>query len=101
VEPERLGRWLGTGVTGEEGSAIKLDLLDGGTLTGRVLADTGREVSLGWSEIDGVLELKAFGAGDSTMVGVRGWGWGLGAEAAAELERRVAPAVGRLAAELR
>lgn len=99
VEPAALGAWLGApdGEVGGVGSRVRMDLLDGGTLTGRVLARTDREVSMAWTEIGGVLELKAFVAGEERMVGVRGWGWGMEAGRAAELESRMERAVDRLA----
>lgn len=64
-----LGRWLteadgGIEATGE----VALTLRGGDTLTGSVLARTDHEVSVSWQEVDGVLELKAFGSGPETRI---------------------------------
>lgn len=59
-----LSSWLTeSGAVGDIGSDVQLALRGAGPLTGDVLADSGREVALAWPEIDGVLELKAFGGG--------------------------------------
>jgi hypothetical protein len=42
---------------------VKLELIGGRTLTGRVLARSSREVIVGWDELEGTLELKAFPLG--------------------------------------
>jgi len=81
-----LARWLTrSGSVGDIGSPVQLALRDGRSLTapsltapsltGRVLADSGLEVALAWDEIDGVLELKAFDAGDLRMLALRASSW--------------------------
>lgn len=98
----RLARWFGTarGDVGPVGSAVDIGLLDGGTLTGRVLARTGTEIALGWSEIDGVCELKSFSQGPVRMMCIRGLGWELDKARASELESRLTGVLERLAAEI-
>lgn len=71
-----LARWLTrSGSVGDVGSPVELALRDGRSLTGRVLADSGLEVALAWDEIDGVLELKAFDAGEQRMLALRASSW--------------------------
>lgn len=78
---DELGRWLageGSLEGASPGEPVRLDLLDGGTLSGRVLADSGREIALSWDEIEGALELKIFPAGpEGRMVALRGSSWRL------------------------
>ena len=70
------------------------------TLTGHLLADSGRELALSWDEIEGVLELKAFEIGpQGRAVCLRGCGWGL-APATSALEAELEGAAERLAAAL-
>lgn len=72
-----LNQWLvEEGAIGKVGSATRLRLRDAGRLTGKVLADSGREIALEWSEIEGVLELKAFGGGPwPTTLALRASSW--------------------------
>ena len=95
-----LATWLtGRGALGESGARAVLELRDGGSLTGRVIAATGREKSVTWEEEDGaVLELKGFGSSERRMVGVRLTTWGSDGARLARLERLLTPAVERLAA---
>jgi hypothetical protein len=66
-----------------------------------VLALTEREVTLGWKEIHGTLELKAFAMGPGKRTQwVCGFGWGMPAERAAEIERDMTAAGERLKAVL-
>jgi uncharacterized protein YndB with AHSA1/START domain len=96
-----LKQWLTkSGVYGEVGESFALELQEGGNASGRVLAKTKRETTLGWDEIHGVLELKAFSMGPQKMLCVRGCGWGLSAEKAKELEGQMERAVERLASAL-
>ena len=97
-----LATWLTTGgALGESGTPAELELRDGGRLSGRVIAATGREKSVTWEEEDGsVLELKGFGAGGARMVGVRITTWDQDGARLDRLERRLTPAVERLAAML-
>ncbi|MDA8017974.1 MAG: SRPBCC domain-containing protein, partial [Thermoanaerobaculia bacterium] len=61
---EGLASWLtDSGAVTEVGTTASLALQGAGSLNGRVLADSGREVALEWTEIEGILELKAFGGG--------------------------------------
>jgi uncharacterized protein YndB with AHSA1/START domain len=93
-----LRKWLTkSGEYGEVGEYFALELMEGGKASGRVLAKTKRETTLGWDEIHGVLELKAFSMGPQKMLCVRGCGWGLSAEKAKELEGQMERAVERLA----
>jgi uncharacterized protein YndB with AHSA1/START domain len=98
--PDCLGAWLTReGDVGSVGDPVRLVLRDGTPLTGRVIADSGREKAMTWDEEDGaVLELKGFGARGGRMVGVRVTTWGADAERPARLERLLTPAVERLAA---
>lgn len=75
--PDGLVQWLADeGAIGDVGSAVDLKLRDAGRLTGKVLADSGREIALEWSEIEGVLELKAFGGGPwPTTLALRASSW--------------------------
>ena len=101
VEAQGLARWLGSGgPIGAAGAPVELDLVDGGRLTGRVLANTGTEVAVSWEEIGGILELKAFTMDAGPMVGLRSWGWGMGEGDTAALEARLDRMVGRLLAAL-
>jgi uncharacterized protein YndB with AHSA1/START domain len=96
-----LQKWLTKrGEYGEVGESYSLELQEGGKASGRVLAQTKRETTLGWDEIRGVLELKAFSMGPQKMLCVRGCGWGLSAEKAKELEGQMERAVDRLASAL-
>jgi len=58
------------------GTPLALDLIDGSTVTGQVIADTGHEVALRCDEIDGVIALRAFPAGAGTwLVGAQVSSW--------------------------
>ena len=102
-----LSRWLTAAgsVDGKsEGEAVQLDLAPLGasrTLTGRLLADSGRELALSWPEIDGVLELKAFDLGNQgRALCLRACGWGMAADEARAIEAELGGALERLAAAL-
>ena len=99
-----LARWLTTAGALDGlavGDPVRLDLVGGRTLTGHLLADSGRELALSWDEIDGVLELKAFEMGpQGRAVCLRGCGWGLASAASAELEVELEGATERLVAAL-
>jgi uncharacterized protein YndB with AHSA1/START domain len=99
-----LARWLTTAGSLDGvavGDPVRLELQGGRTLTGRLLADSGRELALSWDEIDGVLELKAFDLGPHGRgVCLRGCAWGMDGDAAAALEAELEAALGRLAATL-
>ena len=101
-EAEGLSRWLTReGALGPVGSPCSLVLQDGTPVTGRVLTHTRFESAVSWDEVDGVLLLKAFKMGPGPKnVCVHGWGWGLAAERAQELERFFESALERLVAAL-
>jgi hypothetical protein len=77
-----------------------LELQEGGTLSGRVLAKTKSEVALAWDEIHGALELKAFPLGPQKVLCIRGCGWGFSAEKAKAIEAQMERALERLASAL-
>jgi hypothetical protein len=78
LDADGLGKWLTDGAGGlDTEGPVHLRLRSGRTLTGAVLARTDHEVSIAWDEIEGVLELKAFGVGpDARVLGVRVVTWG-------------------------
>jgi uncharacterized protein YndB with AHSA1/START domain len=99
LEAAKLAKWLTTaGSIGKVDERCDLQLRDAGKLTGRVLAITGREATVSWAEIDGVLELKAFSMGPHRVVCLRGYSWGLNAEDMAAIEQKLQRSVERLAA---
>lgn len=68
-----LGAWLGSdvridGPTLGVGASYALTTRGLGPMSGRVLADSGREVLLEWKEQDAVLGLKSFAAGPARMI---------------------------------
>lgn len=99
LDAPKLSEWLTrSGATGRAGDSVSLDLREAGKLTGRVLANSNREVAVSWEEIGGTLELKAFKAGPQRMVGLRGTSWKLEANEMKALESQLTKAVERLAA---
>ena len=98
LDPSKLSRWLTkSGAIGKVGDRCNLVLQDGGSLTGRVLAVTQREVTLSWEEIGGTLELKGFSMGPQPVVGLRCMTWKLDREAAARLKPDLEKAIARFA----
>lgn len=95
-----LARWLTT--SGEpRGDAVRLQLKSGRTLTGRVLVETENEVLWSWDELNGVLELKAFGMGGGRwMVGLRSSLWNAPAGLKAALQTELDQAADALVATL-
>lgn len=93
-----LAKWLtSAGTIGAVGSDVALALRDGGTITGEVLADTGREVAVTWDEIRGILELKAFTYPQgSKTVALRATTWSLPDDLAAQTEEVLERALSRL-----
>lgn len=75
--PEGLSRWLTRGARiGPEDGGARLELRDGRSVTGRVLARTESEILFSWSEEAGALELMTHGTpDDQVVVGIRGSGW--------------------------
>ncbi|MGH9747925.1 MAG: SRPBCC domain-containing protein [Candidatus Acidiferrales bacterium] len=101
VDSTKLALWLAnSGAIGKIGDACRLELRDGGTLTGRILADTGREVTVSWEEIGGTLELKGFSMGPQRVAGVRCMVWNPKPERMERLKTDLSAAVERLAALL-
>lgn len=93
-----LGRWLtrGDGAI-DEAEGVRLTLKDGQTVSGSVLARTDHEVSVSWEEIDGVLELKAFGSGpEARILGPRLVTWSGDPGRVDELRSTLEEAVDRL-----
>ena len=72
-----LAKWLTTrGSIGDVGDAVQLQLTDGQTVTGEVLAWTGTEVALSVDELDGVVELKSFSMGPAGhAIAIRACSW--------------------------
>lgn len=99
---EGLRRWLvGSASVSEVGEPSALALLDGDTITGRMLSKTSREVSLSWKELDAVVELKGFRMGPAgRVVAIRVLSWRENAELAARLEVPLTAALQRLAGAL-
>jgi hypothetical protein len=101
-----LSRWLTTsGGIGKTGERFELTLRDGGRtgerMTGQVLAITASEVALGWDQIRGLFELKAFSMGPGNrMLGLRCLGWKMDPALARELEGLMEAALDRLAATI-
>jgi len=102
-EPDRLAAWLTTsGEVAGAGAPVALELKEGGRVSGEVLARTNREVMVSWREVDGLLQLKAFGFGpDSRQVGLDAWGYGLSEEDAARHKAWMEAAAQRLAEVLK
>ena len=103
LSADGLGRWLTDGSSGLDGGGdVALTLRSGRSVSGSVLTLTDHEVSLSWEEVEGVLELKAFGSGpDSRVLGVRLVTWSDDRERVAELESELQEAVERLAEDTR
>lgn len=100
---EGLDRWLTTSArVGPEDGEVRLDLRDGGSLTGRVLARTESEILFSWNEEEGAaLELMTHGTPDGgVVVAIRGSGWSRPEGWAEGMEERFRPVLGRLVAAL-
>lgn len=96
-----LAEWLTTsGAVGNTGDQYALALQDGGRASGEVLAVTGWEVQLSWTEIAGVLALKGFAMGPSRAICIHGSSWSLTPEQAGDLEKGFGAALDRLAGVL-
>lgn len=81
------------------GDRVRLALQGGGTLSGRVLARTPRELLLEWSERGAVVGLKCFAFGPTERrVCLDVSAWGAGPAVAAELQAWADAAVERLTA---
>ncbi len=76
---------------------VELDIRGAGRHRGRALALTDHEVSVTLDDVDGVLELKAFGAGpEARMLGVRLISWAEDPEGMGPLKGALDEAVARL-----
>ncbi|MFN8610427.1 MAG: SRPBCC domain-containing protein [Vulcanimicrobiota bacterium] len=74
------------------GKPYRLVTKDGRTMSGYIMAVTDKEASLSWDEINGFLELKTFSLGPGNqMLCLRGSGYGLTSEQAAEVEESLKP----------
>jgi len=102
AEPEHVARWFADDARGTPEPRLELPSdAGGGSLTGRLLADSGRELAVSWDEIDGALEIKAFDMGpNGRAVCLRGCGWGMGPDEARRIESEMEAALERLAAQL-
>jgi uncharacterized protein YndB with AHSA1/START domain len=71
--------WLAdAGQIGGEGERYELRLKNQSTMSGEVLADSGRELALEWREGNGIVELKAFPMGpEQRAVAIRACSWNL------------------------
>ncbi len=92
-------KWLAdSGSIGAVGEHYTFEFKEGGTASGIVLARTGRETMLSWSEIGGVLAFKTFAAEPPKRVlCLQGWGWGLDQSDAQRLHDFLIPSIDRLA----
>jgi uncharacterized protein YndB with AHSA1/START domain len=99
-DPSGLQEWLTDGGSmGTPGGRVHLALKSGEMLRGDMLADTGTDLAMAWDEIGGVLQLRTLPVPRDR--GVRslcamGWGWGISAERAEQIERDLATALERL-----
>ncbi|HSR54053.1 MAG TPA: SRPBCC domain-containing protein [Acidobacteriota bacterium] len=101
-DQDKLDAWLiESGTIGKPGQECRLQLQGGRTLNGQVLADSGREVQLSWSEIGGGLALKSFSAGPGRpMAGLHVVSWTLSDSAMGQLREDLEPALDRLSEHL-
>jgi uncharacterized protein YndB with AHSA1/START domain len=98
-EANLLAEWLtSSGAIGNTGDRYALVLQDDGPASGEVLAVTGWEVQLSWTEIAGIVALKGFAMGPGRRaICIHGSSWSLTAERAAYLEKAFSAALDRLA----
>jgi uncharacterized protein YndB with AHSA1/START domain len=99
-DPAGLQEWLTDGGSmGTPGGRVYLALKNGETLRGDMLADAGSDIALAWDEIAGVLQLRTLPSvheRDMRAVCAMGWGWGLKAERAKQIEQYLAGALEKL-----
>jgi uncharacterized protein YndB with AHSA1/START domain len=93
-----LGTWLTDGSSAvPDAGSVALTLRSGLGITGSVLARTDHEVAVSWDEVQGVLELKAFGAApEARVLGVRALTWSDDPELPGALRAELTEAVERL-----
>ena len=99
-DPAGLQEWLTEGGSiGTPGGRVHLALKNGETLRGDMLADAGSDVALAWDEIGGILQLRTLPSAherDMRAVCALGWGWGLKAERAKQIEQYLATSLEKL-----
>ncbi len=101
-QPEGLATWLTrSGAIPEVGESYELILRDGQTVSGKVLAWSGREAALTWEQADGVIELKAFAMGPAgRAVALRSASWASEPPPRKDTEVWMSAALSRLVAAL-
>lgn len=83
------------------GQSYRLRTPEGKIMSGKILAVTQHEACLSWDEIHGFLELKSFSLGPGNqMLCLRGSGYGLSQERAAQTEEELKPRLMALADHL-
>ncbi len=102
VESSGLAEWLlDAGRIAKPGSPFQWKLKGGLGLSGRILSDSGLELSLFADELDGVLEVKTFAQGETgNAVAIRITSWNPRAPQLAEYKKAFEAALDRLAARL-
>lgn len=99
-DEKSLARWLTrAGGLGEPGTPYELTLMNGDKVAGEVLADTGTEVQLSWTELEGAMALKAFSLGPQKMLAIDVVTWA-GNARLDEIEQAMASALERLKSAL-
>ena len=72
-----LGKWLGKVQSYDQtAKRYRIEIEDGTTMEGRILATTDREVALSCANESVIVELKAFSMGPSRFLSIRGNAWG-------------------------
>ncbi len=101
-DADALARWLTrSGSIGDTGDPVRLQLRDGSTVTGEVLARSPREVCISWDEIDGFLTLKMFAFDPKQRwIALDAGSWRFSQAEADALEAKLGPALDRLVAAL-
>lgn len=97
-----LAQWLAQpgGTMGAAGEPCRLTFGSGRPLTGSVLAVTPRELTLGWDEIGGALELKTFHTREGRAVCLRCLAWDASRAEVDAIGRELEDALDRLTAVL-
>jgi hypothetical protein len=99
-QERNLAMWLSrAGGIRDPGTRYELELMDGDKMSGEVLADTGTEVQLSWTEIEGAVALKAFSMGSQKMLCLDVLTWG-GKDRLDEIEQTMASSLERLKSAL-
>ncbi len=105
TDPGKMALWLTkpgtTAKLGGVGEAFEMTLDNGWYMTGQVMAVTRHEVALSWDQIDGFLELKSFPTSpENKVLCLRGSGYGIDDDKAAEVEAFLKDALVRLFAAI-